>query len=145
MNQVVEVYADTQRPTREPTIKEAQALFKEKNRRRADAGAAPLAIPSASSIQRRLDLADPFYLYAKRHGTAAAAAHFTLFSKGPDVVRPMERVEMDENRLDVISLLTLTGIWSHLPRKRQERRDRTPLALHRNRLCHEMRRLYAVG
>ncbi|MEK0164623.1 Mu transposase C-terminal domain-containing protein [Phaeobacter sp. A36a-5a] len=121
MNQVVEIYADTQRPTRVQAIKETQALFKEENRRRADAGAAPLVIPSASSIQRRLDMADPFYLYAKRHGAAAAAAHFTLFSIGPDVVRPIERVEMDENRLDVISLLTLTGIWSHLPRERQER------------------------
>lgn len=120
MTQVIEIYADTQRPTRVQAIKETQALFKEENLKRAEAGAALLAIPSASSIQRRLDMADPFYVYAKRHGTAAAASHFTLFSNGPDVVRPMERVEMDENLLDVISLLTLTGIWDHLPRDRQK-------------------------
>lgn len=33
---------------------------------------------------------------------------------------------MDENRLDVISLLTLTGIWDHLPPERQERFEAGP-------------------
>ncbi|SDG43114.1 Integrase core domain-containing protein [Celeribacter baekdonensis] len=121
MNQVVEIYADTQRPTKVQAIKETQARFDEENRRRAERGAPPLVVPSAASIRRRLSMADPFYLYAKRYGAAAAAKHFTLFSNGPDVVRPMERVEMDENLLDVISLLTLTGIWDHLPRERQKK------------------------
>lgn len=121
MNQVIEIYADTQRPTKVQAIKATQALFEEENRRRDEHERPPLAIPSASSIKRRLDMADPFYVRAKRYGIAAAASHFTLFSNGPDVQRPMERVEMDENRLDVISLLTLSGIWDHLPQDRQER------------------------
>lgn len=121
MNQVIETYADTQRPTKTQAVKENMALFEVENQRRVEAGADPLAIPSAASIRRRLNMADPFYVYAKRHGAAAAASRFTLFGSGPDVQYPLERVEMDENRLDVISLLTLSGIWDHLPRERQER------------------------
>ncbi|RVV97177.1 hypothetical protein EKE94_14210 [Mesobaculum littorinae] len=121
MNQVIEIYADTQRPTKVQAIKQTQALFDEENRKRADAGVPLMVVPSAASIRRRLGMADPFYLYAKRNGAAAAARHFAMSSNGPDVLRPMERVEMDENKLDVMSLLTLTGIWEHLPPDRQKK------------------------
>lgn len=121
MNQVIEIYADTQQPTKVQSIQETRALFAEENARRASAGATPLAIPSASSVKRRLDSADPFYACTKRFGASAAARKFAMSSNGPDVVRPMERVEMDENKLDVMSLLTLTGIWEHLPPDRQKK------------------------
>ena len=121
MNQVIEIYADTQRPTKVQSIQETRALFADENARRTSAGATLLTIPSASSVNRRLDLADPFYVCAKRYGASAAARKFAMSSNGPDVVRPMERVEMDENKLDVMSLLTLTGIWEHLPPDRQKK------------------------
>ncbi|MFS4581102.1 hypothetical protein [Phaeobacter sp. C3_T13_0] len=121
MNQVIEFYANTQRPTKVQAVAETKTLFESENWRRGDAGLAPLLIPSAVTIRRRLDLADPYYVYAKRHGTAAANARFTLFENGPDVILPLERVEMDENKLDVITLLTLAGIWDHLPPERQEK------------------------
>ncbi|PTW47818.1 Mu transposase C-terminal domain-containing protein [Rhodovulum kholense] len=121
MNQVIEIYADTQRPSKVQSIQETRALFAEENARRTSTGATLLMVPSASSVKRRLDSADPFYVYAKRHGTSAAARKFAMSSNGPDVVRPMERVEMDENKLDVMSLLTLTGIWEHLPPDRQKK------------------------
>ena len=121
MNHVIEIYADTQQPTKVQSIQETRALFAEENARRASAGATPLTIPSASSVKRRLDSADPFYVCAKRFGVSAAARKFAMSSNGPDVVRPMERVEMDENKLDVMSLLTLTGIWEHLPPDRQKK------------------------
>lgn len=121
MNQVIEIYADTQRPTKVAAVADTQQLFALENERRTAAGARTLIAPSAVSIRRRLSLADPYYVHAKRYGTAAANAKFTLFETGVDVQQPLERVEMDENRLDVISLLTLTGIWDHLPPERQER------------------------
>lgn len=120
MNQVIELYADTQRPSKTKATADTLQLFRDENRRRSDAGAAELIVPSRESILRRLALADPYYVHAKRYGVAAANARFTLYETGPDVQQPLERVEMDENRLDVISVLTLTGIWDHLPRERQE-------------------------
>ncbi|MGZ3215100.1 Mu transposase C-terminal domain-containing protein [Paracoccus sp. T5] len=121
MNQVIEIYADTQRPSKAMAVAETLQLFVRENHRRAAAGASTVIVPSAASIGRRLSLADPYYVHAKRYGTAAANAKFTLFETGVDVTQPLERVEMDENRLDVISLLTLSGIWDHLPPERQER------------------------
>lgn len=121
MNQVIEIYADTQRPSKAAAVADTRQLFVRENERRAEAGASTLIVPSDASINRRLNLADPYYVHAKRYGTAAANSKFTLFEKGVDVEHPLERVEMDENLLDVISLLTLSGIWDHLPPDRQER------------------------
>lgn len=119
MTRVIELYASTQRPSKTQAIADTLRLFKFENERRSGAGQPPLFVPAAMSIGRRLAMADPYYVHAKRYGIAAANAKFTLFETGPDVERPLERVEMDENQLDVISLLTLTGIWDHLPPKRQ--------------------------
>lgn len=121
MNQVIEIYADTQRPSKLSAVADTRQLFVRENERRLAAGAPSLIVPSAASINRRLNLADPYFVHAKRYGTAAANAKFTLYEQGVDVEQPLERVEMDENRLDVISLLTLTGIWDHLPPEQRER------------------------
>ncbi|RMC37439.1 Mu transposase C-terminal domain-containing protein [Paracoccus alkanivorans] len=119
MTRVIEFYASTQRPSKAQAIADTLRLFDIENERRSDAGQPPLVVPSAVSIDRRLKMADPYYVHAKRYGIAAANSKFTLFETGPDVERPLERVEMDENQLDVISLLTLSGIWDHLPPERQ--------------------------
>lgn len=119
LTRVIELYATTQRPSKVQAVADTLRLFEVENDRRREAGQTLLIVPSAASISRRLALADPYYVYAKRYGTAAANAKFTLFENGPDVERPLERVEMDENRLDVMSLLIITGIWDHLPPKRR--------------------------
>lgn len=120
MMQVIEFYADTQRPSKTQAVTETLHLFSQENERRLDASAPTLVVPSRESILRRLALADPYYIHAKRYGVAAANSRFTLFDKGVDVQHPLERVEMDENLLDVISLLTLTGVWDHLSPDRQK-------------------------
>ncbi|WP_082714984.1 DDE-type integrase/transposase/recombinase [Falsirhodobacter sp. alg1] len=120
MMQVVEFYADTQRPSKTQAVADTLCLFSQENQRRLDVSAPPLIVPSRESILRRLAQADPYYIHAKRYGVAAANSKFTLFEKGVDVRHPLERVEMDENLLDVISLLTLTGVWDHLSLDRQK-------------------------
>lgn len=119
MSQVIDLYARTQRPSKRQAIEGTIELFKLENDRRSAAKQQLLIIPSSVSIGRRLALAAPYYVHAKRYGTAAANAKFTLFETGPDVERPMERVEMDEHQLDVITLFTIAGIWDHLPPERQ--------------------------
>lgn len=91
MMQVIEFYADTQRPSKTQTVAETLHLFSQENRRRLDASAPTLIVPSLESILRRLTLADPYYIHAKRYGVNAANSKFTLFEKEVDVQHPLER------------------------------------------------------
>lgn len=121
VSEVIEVYACTQRPTKRQAVAGVQTRIKAENARRKSEGQDLLIIPSSRSLLRRLSQADPYYIHAKRFGIEAANRKFNLFETGVDTVFPGERVEMDENRLDVISLLTPSGILAHLPPEQVER------------------------
>lgn len=120
-SEVIELYASTQRPTKRQAALEVRNLIKAENQRRRSEGMTELAVPSERSLLRRLSLADPYYIYARRWGIDAANRKFNLFETGVEALFPGERVEMDENRLDVISLLALARILDHLPSEQVER------------------------
>lgn len=120
-SEVIELYASTQRPTKRQAAVEVRNLIKAENQRRRSEGMTELAVPSERSLLRRLSLADPYYIYARRWGIDAANRKFNLFETGVEALFPGERIEMDENRLDVISLLALARILDHLPSEQVER------------------------
>lgn len=130
VSQVIEVYATTQRPTKTKAISETLRRIKAENQRRRNDGQDELVVPSTRSIMRRLQGADPYYIHAKRYGVDAANRKFNLFETGVDVVAPLERVEMDENRLDVISLLAPTGILEQLSQKQIDELKGRSLPVH---------------
>ena len=119
--QVIELYASTKRPTKRQAVVEVRNLIKAENRRRRSEGMTELAVPSERSLLRRLSQADPYYICARRWGTDAANRKFNLFETGVETLFPGERVEMDENRLDVISLLAIFGLLDLLPPEQIER------------------------
>lgn len=121
VSDVIEIYASTQRPTKRQAVVEARNRIKSENQHRQGEGMAELALPSERSLLRRLSEADPYYIHARRWGIDAANRKFNLFETGIETLFPGERVEMDENRLDVISLLTPSGILDHLPAEQIER------------------------
>ncbi|PRY74511.1 putative transposase [Yoonia maritima] len=119
ISRVIETYADTQRPTKIAAIDATIAAIKKENERRRKTDEHPLHVPSVRAVRARLAQADPYYIHAKRYGIAAANKKFTLFETGVDVIAPMERVEMDECKLDIKSLLAATGILEHLAPERR--------------------------
>ncbi len=121
VSDVIEIYASTQRPTKRQAVVEARNRIKSENQRRRDEGMAELALPSERSLLRRLSQADPYYTEAQRLGIDAANRKFNLFETGVETLFPGERIEMDENRLDVISLLIPSGVLDHLPADQVER------------------------
>lgn len=121
VSEVIEVFATTQRPSKRQSVAEVQARIKAENGRRKSDGLELLTIPSSRSLLRRLKQADPYYIHARRWGIEAANRKFNLFETGVETLFPGERVEMDENRLDVISLLTPSGILDQLPAEQVER------------------------
>lgn len=120
-SEVVEFYACTQRPMKRQAVAGVQTRIKAENARRKSEGQDLLIIPSSRSLSRRLRQAGPYYTHARRYGIEAANRKFNQFETGVDTVFPGERVEMDENCLDVISLLAPTGILQHLPPEQVER------------------------
>lgn len=119
--QVIDIYASSQRPTKDQAIAETLNRFKAENLRRLDEELPPLTVPSSRSLHRRLDGVDRYYLCAKRYGVDAANRKYRLIETGVEVLAPGERVEMDEHRLDVITLLAPTGVLAHLPVDQVER------------------------
>lgn len=120
-SEVIDAYASTQRPTKRQAVAEIRNRIKSANQHRRGNGLAELALPSERSLLRRLSQADPYYIYAQRWGIEAANRKFNLFEMGVETLFPGERIEMDENRLDVISLLTPSGILDQMSAEQIER------------------------
>jgi len=124
ISRVIEIYGDVQRPTKSAAIKKTIADIKAENRSRKAAQQDLLHVPSKRAVAERLNRADPYYIYSKRHGIAAANRKFNLYENGVDVVFPLERIEMDEVKLDVISLLASTGLLEYLSPERRKALER---------------------
>lgn len=120
-SEVIEVYSTTQRPTKKQSVAEVQRRIKAENTCRKADGRKLLTVPSARSLLRRLKRADPYYTHARRWGVDAANRKYNLFETGVETLFPGERVEIDEHRLDVITLLAPTGILDQLPSDQVER------------------------
>ncbi|MEX0319907.1 MAG: Mu transposase C-terminal domain-containing protein [Ruegeria sp.] len=120
----IEAYASYQRPTKRSVIDDTVSRFDEKNDRRAKDGQELLIVPSERTIRRRIDALDPYYVYAQRFGPEAANRKFNLYEVGVEASYPLERIEIDEWRVDAISLFTLSGIIDHLSPERRARLER---------------------
>lgn len=61
-----------------------------------------LDVPSLRTIARRINALEPITVFAAKHGTEAAQREFAQYSQIEHPVAPLERVEIDHTRLDVI-------------------------------------------
>jgi putative transposase len=61
-----------------------------------------LAVPGRTTIQRRIEALDLQEVFAARHGKRAAQRQFTQFGQGPRPEIPLERVEIDHTKIDLI-------------------------------------------
>lgn len=83
-----------------------------------------LSVPSMRALYDRLKLASPYYVCARREGIDAANRKFNLYEIGVDVEDPLERVEMDGCKLDLISVLSDFRILDFLPPERRKALER---------------------
>lgn len=97
----------------------------DENGEREQNGAPPLSQIGRRSFERMIGKFSPFALYAGRYGRAAALQHFALVHRGADVIRALERVEMDEYNVSLQTLLVEAGLWSRLSPKSKAAVQRT--------------------
>ena len=74
----------------------------------------PLVTPSRETIRLAVRKLDPFEIDIARFGLEEARKRNAPVGKGLELTRPFERVEMDEWKVDLKSLLAESGIWSIL-------------------------------
>lgn len=98
--------------------------IKAENERREQNGEPLLVVPSRRAISNRLALASPFHVCARREGIEAAKKQFNLYETGVDVEEPLERVEMDGCKLDLISVLSDFRILNVLSPERRKALER---------------------
>lgn len=115
LSECVLAYLDRNRPSRDQIAEDALTRFKTVNEERDLKGLPPFSIPSKSTIHRRIRLLDPFETMVQRHGIDAARAKFGFYEDGLRADYPLQRIEMDEWQIDLMTLFCDAGLFDTLP------------------------------
>ncbi|MFB9221639.1 Mu transposase C-terminal domain-containing protein [Paracoccus cavernae] len=107
-------YASPLRPSIDGIHERATNLYADFNRGRAEHHLPKLQPPSRSSVYRAIRRMDPYEIYLQRHGVDAANKKFAIIEYGVQVLRPMERVEIDEWEVDLMTLISDAGLLDQL-------------------------------
>ena len=123
LRECIWAYATPEKPSKAQVARQTEDRFRKENSRREDAGLRPLHTVSRRTIERRIDRLDPFTVACHRDGPDRARRAFASYGAGLPRLFPMQRVEIDEWQVDVISLFSSLGITERVP---PEVRDRIP-------------------
>lgn len=120
------LYASENRPTIRAVYSRLLAALDAINKERAEIGMPLLQAPSYDRLRAEIRSMPEFDVYAGRRGLPAAMKRFLMVANGPDVERPLQRVEMDEWRIDLMTILqdakVLEGLSSEQQREIRSRR-----------------------
>lgn len=107
-------YLTRDRRSKRQVADDTKTRFDAENAQRAEQGLPPLRVPSKRKVERDIAKLDPYTTYAQRHGVDAANRKFMLYEEGIDASYPMERIEIDEYFVDLMSILAERGALDHL-------------------------------
>jgi len=110
----VRKFASGNRPSKKTIIQNVIAAFATANDVRAAKGLPSLQTPSGKAVLRAIKRLDPFSVACARLGVEAAKRQFGITGLGLLVVRPMQRVEIDEWEIDLQTLAISLGVWEEL-------------------------------
>lgn len=104
-------YLSRDRPTKAAIGLNTRAAFSAENAARAERELEPLLIPSRQAISEAINRLDPFTVAVSRYGYEDAMRRLCLTGQGLyALARPMQRVEMDEHCVDLISIFKEGGL-----------------------------------
>ena len=106
----VQLYASDSRPTIKVIHDNVCTAFGRRNEERAAQGLHPFPFPSYETVRRAIHMLDPYAVTVAREGVEAARKKFMPVGEGLRLTRPLERVEIDENKIDIVSLAESAGI-----------------------------------
>lgn len=103
-------YLKEDRKTIANVVEIVKARFAEANEDRAKKGLPHLRTPGRDAVRGVIRRFDVFAAYVARHGLEKAVQRFRPVKGGVEVSRPFERVEMDEQQIDVIAIMAYSGL-----------------------------------
>ena len=106
----VEAYLSPDRPPQTHVLERIRAEVAALNEERAETGLDPLDAPSRETVRREIAKVDPYIQCLAREGADAARKRFAAVRTGLDCTRPLERVEIDEWTVDLMTLMASTGL-----------------------------------
>jgi putative transposase len=113
-------YADRRKPKMSVLLRDLEAAVDARNPVLREKGLPLLVKPSRKSFEKLIQGLDPFFVTARREGEAAAREKFRITNEGLDVERPLERVEMDEWKVDLMTLLVHLKVWERMTAAEQK-------------------------
>lgn len=114
LGEAIGSYLTRKRRSKRQVAADCKASFDAKNKQFEQDGLPLLQVPSKRMVEREIAKLDPYTTYAARHGVEAANRKFLLYEEGIDAAYPMERVEIDEWQVDLISILAQRGALAGL-------------------------------
>lgn len=110
LNKATMEFTTTRKPSPANVLNHAKRIFREQNRLRKAEGQRPLRIPGRKAVENAIKRIDPFAAYARRFGLDAANNYFSLSDDGVRAAFPMQRIEIDEWKIDVSTLFETTAV-----------------------------------
>lgn len=110
MKTVDNFYLDLNRPSIAATVKEVRKAFHKENAARAESGLSAMRIPSREAVRKIIRSLDKFTVLAARFGRQEAMKRMKPVGQGLEVSRPFERVEIDECKIDLITIMSKSGL-----------------------------------
>ncbi|MBN2741961.1 MAG: DDE-type integrase/transposase/recombinase [Rhodobacteraceae bacterium] len=110
MMQEVRGYMSETRPTEATIVENVTRAFEKRNAELRAEGQLELRAPSRSTVRKAIKSLDLYQVTVARHGLDYARKNFAPVGNGLMLTRPLERVEIDEYRVDAITLMASSGL-----------------------------------
>lgn len=123
LNDAVMGYLTTDRLTKKAIHEDLKATVATMNEQRVAEGLKPFRVPCRNTVSAAIDRLDPFLVMVAREGRDAALRKLRQTGRGQtrDLVRPLQVVEMDENKVDLITLFRDNGLLDRFSEEERKR------------------------
>lgn len=109
-NVIREFYLDLNRPSVAQTVMEVWRVFLEQNAMRREQGLTEMRMPSRDAVRSFIKGIDELTRLVERYGHREALKRMKPVTRGLEVSRPLEHVEMDECKIDLITIMAQAGL-----------------------------------
>lgn len=113
-------YLTREEKTQKAIYDDVKCAFHKENGIRREKGWAELARPSKETVRQAILALDPYQCVVARKGLEYARRKYAPIGIGLNLTRPLQRVELDTWKIDLISILADSGILHWLGEKQRK-------------------------